>query len=270
MQFGLTAHCTGADNMEKLCENLRESGAEVTQLSLAKVFKSYDFDSGIFSPGFARYIRKSLDGVGVHASVLGCYINPIEPDEGKRRQQLEKFKTQILYARYIGADAVATETGRCMEEDREKNFKILVESVKELTDYAAKFGVSVAIEAASPHTVCNAKMMKRLIDEVGAPNLGVIFDNVGIMNSPEYSKEDKEWQHKIVDEYFDLLRERIYFVHLKDFIGNGKDYHSAVALSGETDTQYILEKLKREKPHIDVILEMANHIQFKEIVSKLK
>ncbi len=90
------------------------------------------------------------------------------------------------------------------------------------------------------------------------------------MNSPEYSKEDKEWQHKIVDEYFDLLRERIYFVHLKDFIGNGKDYHSAVALSGETDTQYILEKLKREKPHIDVILEMANHIQFKEIVSKLK
>lgn len=269
MQFGLTAHCTGADNMDKVIENLTESGAEVIQLSLAKALKDYNFDSGIFSPGFARYIKKSLDKIGVHVPILGSYVNLAETDEAKRKEQLDKFKVQILYAKYIGADAVATETGPCKEEERESKFKLVVDAVKELTDYAANFGVSIAIEAAWPHTICNAKMLKRLIDEVDAPNLGTIFDNASLMQTPKYSPDSKKWQHEIVDEYFDLLRERIFFVHLKDFVGNGSTYRQQIACTGETDTAYIMEKIKREKPHIDVILEMADHINFKEIVAKL-
>lgn len=45
-------------------------------------------------------------------AVLGCYINPVNPDEKERQKAVAKFIEHLKYAKVIGADMVGTETGR--------------------------------------------------------------------------------------------------------------------------------------------------------------
>ena len=44
--------------------------------------------------------------------MLGCYINPVHPDEAARRREVDRFIERLRYAKDIGADMVGTETGR--------------------------------------------------------------------------------------------------------------------------------------------------------------
>ena len=67
---------------------------------------------GITIQVFGYYIRKELEKRDIHVAVLGCYINPANPDPLKRESEIARFIEHMKYARRIGADMVGTETGR--------------------------------------------------------------------------------------------------------------------------------------------------------------
>lgn len=43
-------------------------------------------------------IRKKLDENDIHVAVLGCYINPVNPDEKERQKAVAKFIEHLKYA----------------------------------------------------------------------------------------------------------------------------------------------------------------------------
>ena len=85
------------------------SGADA--LSFGPGFGEHEF-RGHYSPAFAGKIGEELGKRGLHVSVLGCYINPVHPDEAARRREVDRFIERLRYAKDIGADMVGTETGR--------------------------------------------------------------------------------------------------------------------------------------------------------------
>ena len=87
----------------------------------------------------AKEIREAFYKENVLLSVLGCYINLVDPDEKARREQLDWFNEHIRFARDFGCNVVATETGSLNrdwsytpENRTPKAFNMVVESVAEM------------------------------------------------------------------------------------------------------------------------------------------
>src|SRR5690554_1433049 len=111
MGIGILAHNFGRMGYRELAEQVGNEGFSCIQLALAKAFTDVDSGLGKLSPGLARTIRGTYQEHGVRIASLGCYINTIEPDEVNRRNNIDRFKEHLRFARDFGTSIVATETG---------------------------------------------------------------------------------------------------------------------------------------------------------------
>ena len=153
MRIGVRAHDFGKQPVEDLARKISQMGYDCIQLALSKAIYGMDFSLGKLNPGMAWRIGKTFEKYGIQIAVLGCYINPVHPDKTERRHQIEQFKEHLRFARDFGCGIVATETGSLNgdfsfhpDNHGEKALYDLVESIKEMTEEAERFGVITAIE----------------------------------------------------------------------------------------------------------------------------
>lgn len=258
MNFGMRCHdiCPKGE-IDTVLDAVKANGISQIQLALGKSIAGYDFDSGHYSPGLAHMIGTKLKERNIHVAVLGCYINPVNPDEEKRRAEVAKFIEYLKYARIIGADMVGTETGRFSTDFRvvpetytESCYQRFLESMREIVAAAEKLGVIAGVEAVHDHTLYSPQMMRRFLDDIHSPNVEAILDPVNLL-----SAENHEDQEAVVNRAFDLYGDRITMLHMKDYrmvdgepefenIGKGLYHYSP-----------LLARIKKEKPHIALLLE---------------
>ena len=116
--------------------------------------------------------------------------------------------------------------------------------------YAQKMGVVLAIEPVYRHIVWNPKRARQVLDEIGSPNLQIIFDPVNLLDVENY-KDRKA----IFEEAMDLLGPDIAVVHLKDFVVRDGKMISLGCGKGEMEYDAILKFMKERKPFIHATLE---------------
>lgn len=71
----------------------------------------------------------------------------------------------------------------------------------------------LAIEPVYKHIVCNPKRARKVLDEIGSPNLQIIFDPVNLLDISNYKERES-----IIAEAIEVLGEDIAVIHIKDFI----------------------------------------------------
>ncbi|KKH99332.1 xylose isomerase [Methanosarcina sp. 1.H.T.1A.1] len=109
-------------------------------------------------------------------------------------------------------------------------------SIRELCDFAADFGILVAVENMPDFPKIFGKYpdeMQEMFDAVGSHNVGFTFD-VGHANTVG-----------LVDEFLDQLGERISHVHIHDNMGK-KDEHLPLG-EGTVNWKQVMEKLSNYK-----------------------
>ena len=255
--LGIRAHDLEAENLQELAANVAQRGFSAVQLALAKSITEFSTSTGSLSPGYGHYVKSLFQQHDVRIAVLGCYINMIHPDLAERQRQLDRFKEHIRFAGDFGCSIVGTETGSVIpslgySEDNftEEAYTEVVKSVQELVEEAEKFGVIVGIEGGINHPIHTPKRMKRLLEHVPSPNLQVIYDPANFM-----SLENVHDQHSVMDEAFELFGNRIVIVHAKDFIVDNDEIVMVPVGTGQLDYKYLSERLKKEKPFINILLE---------------
>lgn len=257
MNLGARAHDFGKLPAEELARQIAVHGLNCIQLAPVKAIAGCDDDTHGFDPSFARGIRDTFAANGIRVSVLGCYINLGDRDEASRRPQLERFKHHLRAARDFGCDIVGTETGslnsdysRHPDNGGKEAFKIVLESVRELVREAERCGVNVCIEAVERYVISSPERLRRLIDEVGSPNLRVIYDPVNLLWTTNCDREAE-----IVEAAHSLLGDRIRVMHAKDFTIDGGSFRELSAGQGRLNYRKILHWMKTKAPNIDVLLE---------------
>lgn len=268
LSFGMRGHDTKATDIVTLAETLESVGAEHVQLALKKSFKGVAWRNSILTPELGNYIRKTFDKHGVRVSVLGCYINPVNPDEDKRREELEWFKAHLKFAKYLGCDMVGTETGfyNTREETHtEENYQRFLRSMREIVDCAEKLGSIVGVETVTKHSMFNPKMTKRFLNEINSPNVTVIYDPVNISDINDIGE-----QHKIMDEVYSLYGDRIGVLHFKDYEVVDGVKEGRLAGDGVLDYEYLFKYAKKYSPVINCILETNNEENFGSTMTKIK
>lgn len=239
-----------------MAETVASHGFQSIQLALAKALDGLCTDTGCYSPGLARHVREAFARRGVSIAVLGCYINPIDPDPASRRQQMDRFKEHLRFARDFGCSVVATETGSrnadwSQHPDNASDAALaeLTDQVGELVAVAEKAGVFVCIEGVTRHVVSTPARMKKVLDAINSPQLQVLFDPVNLLNRENHGR-----QAAIMDEAFALFGDRIQIIHAKDFTAGDGELKPALLGEGALRLDHLLSHLKR-KSYIDVLLE---------------
>ena len=271
-EIGVRAHDFGRLPLSELAPRIAGEGFGHIQLALGKALSDFQYSNGILSNGLARSIEKELSRNNLRPSVIGCYINPAEEDAGAFQAGIRTFKEHIRFARELGCKIVATETGGIPAGNNEAAartiaFERVVQFVSEITEEAEKFGVLVAIEAVSGHTINTAAAMDRMFARIPSNNLCALVDIVNMIHPAEAAG-----QRGLVDEVFARYRERINVFHLKDFKIAGEVKESALIGQGMLDLAYLLNRIKEEKPYADVILEEVDPKRAcgaRELVSRL-
>ncbi len=259
LQLGLRLHDAEKLPVEELLPLVRAKGYTCVHLALSKAMKEYPCGPSALTPGYAQYLRRLFDKNQMDIAVLGNYLNLAHPDQEVILQSLEKYYSHIRFASLLGCGMVGTETGApnpeykyCPECRSDQALGTFIKNLRPVVRCAEQFGVIVAIEPVARHIVWNAGRAKTVLDEIGSPNLQILFDPVNMLDLDNVDRREE-----VFAEAMELLGPHIAMVHFKDFIrvNEGCGLKAVGAGTGEMDYREIMKFIKREKPFIYATLE---------------
>lgn len=256
-RIGARAHDFGTLAPAELASRLAANGLCCAQLALNKAIAGLNLKPGDLNPGLAWEVGEAFRRHGVQIAVLGCYINPVNPDDAARGELLRFFKDHLRFVGDMGGSLVGLETGTPNvdysidpETGSEATFQALVRSIAELVETAEACGVKVAVEGVTTHTISTPAKMKRLIDEIRSPAMVVIHDPVNFINAENYQDEAR-----YIEEPFQLYGDRIAIIHAKDYTVKEGVYKQVATGLGQLDYDRLCGLIAGDKPGISVLLE---------------
>lgn len=287
--IGFRAHDFGsfpsADALGSAVESI-QSPATI-QLAIGKVIKPSlpwtDWDEDYISS-----IREDLARHGVSVAVVGCYINPVHPDEEEREKQLARFIRSLELNKAFGCRIVGTETGSwkgdisyCLETFSDHVFSVFLHSLERMVKAAEDNDAICAIEAVShQHTICSVERMARVLELFPSDNLRVIWDPVNLVpingieevDGSHPAKPSSEAQRRFYTKALDAFGDRIVAMHCKDYFlkEDGFKKGDVPVLTGVFDWQGLAKELERRRIEVPILLENHNPATLKRTLEVLE
>ena len=259
IQLGLRLHDGEKLPVEELLPLVRAKGFTCVHLALTKSIKEYPCTPSSLTPGYAGWLRRQFAKNELDVAVLGNYLNLAHPDPEVIKATQEKYYAHLRFASLLGCGMVGTETGApnpeykfCPECRSEEALKTFITNLRPVVRCAERLGVIMAIEPVAKHIVWNPQRCRRVLDEIGSPNLQVLFDPVNLLSMENIDRADE-----VIAEAIDLLGPDIAMVHLKDFLPEdaGGQLKAAAPGTGGMDYGRVMRFIKAEKPYIYATLE---------------
>ena len=183
IQFGLRLHDAEKLPVEQVLPLVRQKGFTCAHVALSKSFKELPCTPSALTPGYALYLRHLFEKNGIDIAVLGNYLNLAHPDADALHAIQEKYYAHIRFASLLGCGMVGTETGAhnaenkfCPECRSDEALATFIRNFKPVVRCAEQYGVTIAIEPVVKHIVYDARRARTVLDEIGSPNLQILFD----------------------------------------------------------------------------------------------
>jgi sugar phosphate isomerase/epimerase len=136
---------------------------------------------------------------------LGSAFDYHTPDQAKLRQDIAATKEYIVLAHDVGARGVKVRpNGLPKEVPKEKTLEQIGKSLRELGQYADNYGIAIRLEVHGTGTSLLPNI-RAILDAAGHQNVGACW------NSNQSDLEGEGFDHN-----FDLVKDRIFSVHLRD------------------------------------------------------
>ena len=264
IQYGMRCHdiCPKGP-LSWVLDQVQALGVHHIQLALGKSVSDYDFSTGHYSAGLGWHIGEELKKRQIHVAVLGCYINPADPDPGRRQAAIGRFIEHLKYARRIGADMVGTETGRFSSDfsvtpatHTEECYQTMLDSFRRIVHAAEQLGVTVGVEGVFDHTLCSPEMMDRFLQDIDSETVEVILDAVNLI--PPEAEASPRLQEEILHQAFARYGDRVSVLHLKDFVFDGQNQLFRHPGEGHFHYPALLNHVLPTKPGIIGLLENSS------------
>jgi sugar phosphate isomerase/epimerase len=147
------------------------------------------------------------------------------PDAERRKADRAAFANVLIAAREMGVSLVTLCTGSRDEGDMwrahpdnasRQAWADLRTELDHALRLAAEANLRLAIEPEPGNVIADARLARRLLDEIGTDRLGIILDAANLLPPEALSR-----QREIVAEAMDLLGDDICLVHAKDVDAQG-------------------------------------------------
>ncbi|MCL2702567.1 MAG: sugar phosphate isomerase/epimerase [Defluviitaleaceae bacterium] len=256
MKIGVRGHdiINGKTNPENLVGALKSAGMDTVQLVCHKSIEGTEYVPGSQNAEKAAFIGRAF-GNNMHIALLGAYFNPVHPNKEIVETGIAVFRDNIEYAKTIGSDVVASETGSYQGDPwvyHPKNrtpeaLNAVIDIFCGLAAYASKHSVCVGIEGAAGHVCHDIRALKHVVDSIGTDNIRVVFDYFNFMDG-----EHTDYI-KILNEGLSVFP-KIHCFHIKDCVLDGSLNQVPVG-QGDMDFKKILSLIKQYDKDAVLILE---------------
>ena len=208
----------------------------------------------------------------VVAAVAGN-ANMVDIEPEKRQKAIDKLLMIIPACAKIGTTVIATCTGSRDPESMWRNhpdnqsettWKTLRDTLEKILPAAELAGVDIAFEPEYNNVCQNARLSRKLIDEMASPRLKVVMDAANI-----FGKDDLSRMTEVLDEAFDLLGDYVAIAHGKD-LDHGGDAGHLPAGTGKLDYAHYVKLLCGLSFDVPVILHGLTEEQLPESAAMLR
>jgi len=202
MHIGLVTYNLAADwdisAIIKNCEAAQFEGVELRTTHAHKVEVNLSREQ-------RREVKKQFRDSKVQLMGLGSTFDYHTPDQAKLRKDIEATKEYIVLAQDVGATGVKVRPNALPKEvPVEKTLAQIGGALRELGDFARDHGQVVRLEVHGQGTAFPPHI-KTILDAANHPNVGACW------NSNLTDLDGEGWDHN-----FDLLKKKIFSVHMTD------------------------------------------------------
>ena len=168
-------------------------------------------------------VRKRFEDSKVKLMGLGSAFDYHTPDQTKLRKDIEATKEYIVLAQDVGASGVKVRpNGFPKEVSKEKTLEQIGRSLRELGDFARDHGLVIRLEVHGQGTSFPPHI-KTILDTANHPSVGACW------NSNATDLDGEGWDHN-----FDLLKDKIFSVHMTDLFQEEYPYRKLLTRLNET------------------------------------
>lgn len=195
-----------------------------------------DYASSSDAAARLRKVRAEMEARDQHVTIytpetLGYPFNFSDPEPAITLRTIEYFKWAFEDAHVMGTNRVFVNSG-CGYRNlpREESFKRCVDTFRTILDMAEAEGILMPLEQLQPYEsnlVTTLADVRRMLDEVGSPNLRVCVDLTAM-----------EVQGETLEQYFEAFGDKVEWIHYSDshheIVGSGT--YGREKLAGYIDT----------------------------------
>jgi len=186
------------DTIIKNCEAAKFEGVELRTTHAHKVEVN-------LSKSERERVRKRFSDSFVELMGLGSAFDYHTPDQAKLKQDIVATKEYMVLAHDVGASGVKVRpNGLPKEVPKEKTLEQIGKTLRELGEFGDSLGVAIRLEVHGSGTSLLPNI-KAVMDVASHRNVGVCW------NSNQTDLDGEGFDHN-----FDLVREKITVVHLRD------------------------------------------------------
>lgn len=258
MKIGIFNSMLTKYSVEETAKKIREQGLEAIQL-----YFSFDgtqlTTKDLEDEALCERIRSAFSREGVEIVGLCGYQNLVSPKEEARVNAVSELKRFIELCRRFQTNLVVTEIGSTHPDSgwidhpnnyTEETWHAASETLKEVCDFAGRFGVTIGIEPHFSQVAKDPRSMRRILDMTNRENIKAVFDPANLISPENASRADE-----MLTELFELNGNDIALLHAKDTkVVNGKSVFVAAG-AGLLNYKLYGELAKRVGYHKPVILE---------------
>ena len=258
MDIAFRTHDLGAKGLDAAVEKMHACGISAVQLVAYKFMDEIKYAPGGLTEKEATRIGKTLKKNGIDVGLIGAYFNPVHSDKEKVARCKAVFKEYLKYSHLLGCPVVGSETGSFNDDKwtynplnrTEEALSTVIETFRELADYAKSVNAYVGMEGAAGHVCYDVKTLKRAIDAINADNIKVIFDIYNYLDASNYQN-----YLEIFDEGLKTFAGKILVFHIKDCVFEDGKLKQVAPGKGMFDFDKILSKIKAYDKDAILVLE---------------
>ncbi len=229
MRIGILSKVFARPTLEEVFDAVADAGLECVQFNLES--------AGLIPMpetipvSLASRIREAATSRGIAiASVQGTF-NMSHPDAEFRRDGLRRLReiasacelldTQVI-AICIGTRNPQNMWGHHPDNGTPLAWRDMTACVREALEIAQQAGLTLALEPEVTNVVDSAEKARRLLDEIGSPQLKITMDGANLFHAGELPR-----MTEVLGHAFDLVGRDIILAHAKDLSADGEAGHEA-------------------------------------------
>ena len=171
-----------------------------------------------------KEVRKRFEDSKVQLMGLGSTFDFHTPDQSKLRKDIEATKDYLLLAQDVGATGVKVRpNGLPKEVPVDQTLAQIGRSLKELGEFASNHGQVIRLEVHGSGTAFPPHI-RTILDAAAHPSVGACW------NSNSSDLEGKGWDYN-----FDLLKDKIFSVHMTDLFQDDYPYRKLLKRLNESN-----------------------------------
>ncbi|MDP8245682.1 MAG: sugar phosphate isomerase/epimerase family protein [Candidatus Hinthialibacter antarcticus] len=215
LKLGLVTYNMAKDwDVDTIIKNCSETGFQGVEL---RTTHAHGVEVSL-SASQRKETKKQFEDSPITLIGLGSAFDYHTPDQAKLKKDIEATKEYMKLAHDVGASGIKVRPNALPKDvPKEKTLEQIGLSLREVGAFGADYGVQIRVEVHGRDT-SDPRHMKTMMDTADHPNVGVCW------NSNANDLSGLGW-----DANFDLLKSKIFSVHMRDLYDEEYPYRKLYA-----------------------------------------